>query len=93
MFHLCACTYLCVCVCVETRKGTRFFFRLEVQFPLSRKCPCVNRLLSFNEAFTELFQYQNFVQSREVFLQKIQWVLMKNFTSGMGAKVERENTK
>jgi len=61
--HLCACTY----VCVETRKRTQFFFHLKVQLLLSRRCSCVNRLLSFNEAFTELFQYQ----SRGVFLRRL----------------------
>jgi hypothetical protein len=86
--HVC----VCVCVCVETRKGTQFFFNLKVQLLLSRKCPCFNRLLSFNEVFTELFQCQNFVQSSKVFMQKIHSVL-KDLTSGTGAKMERENTK
>jgi hypothetical protein len=64
MFHLYACTYIIyVCVSVESWKGDKFFSVLKVWLPLSYKCSCVNGLLSFNEPFTELFQYQNYMQS------------------------------
>lgn len=65
------CVHAHVCVSRNQERKPVFFFVLKVHTPLPCKCSCVNGLLSFNEAFTELFQYQNYVQSREVFLQKI----------------------